>query len=157
MLVLREAQPHDSVLIVQYIKELAEFEKLTHECEANAALIEKWLFGDAPKAHCVLAEWEGKPAGFGVYFYNFSTFLSRPGIYVEDIFVRPEYRRKGIAKSMFCYLAKKAIAEECGRMEWAVLDWNTNAIDLYQSFGARSLNEWITQRVTGEALKRLAI
>jgi len=156
MLKLRNAKKEDSELIIQYIKELAEFERLSHECDAKPESIQKWLFGETPRAECLLAQWEGKPAGFAIYFYNFSTFMGKPGIYIEDVFIRPEFRRKGIAKKIFGHLAQKALAEGCGRLEWSVLDWNSDAIELYKSFGAQQLNEWITQRVSGGALAKLA-
>lgn len=156
MLKLRDAKNEDTVLIVQYIKELAAFERLSHECNATPELIQKWLFSDKPRAECLLAEWEEKPAGFALYFYNFSTFLSKPGIYIEDVFIRPEFRRKGIAKKIFKHLAQKVMAQECGRLEWSVLDWNSDAIELYKSLGAQSLNEWIIQRMNGDAIKALA-
>lgn len=156
MLKLREATIDDCELIVEYIRELAEFERLSHECAADAGLIRKWLFGETPRAGCVLAEWEGKPAGFAIYFYNFSTFLSRPGIYIEDLFVRPEFRRRGIARALFRHFAQKALAEGCGRLEWWVLDWNEDALRFYASLGAVAMDEWTVQRVTGDALKALA-
>jgi GNAT superfamily N-acetyltransferase len=156
MLTLRLARREDAALIVEYIRELAAFEQLAHECHASEGLIQTWLFGAAPRAHCLLAEWAGSPAGFALYFYNFSTFLARPGIYIEDLFVRPDFRRKGIARSMFRHLAQKALAEGCGRLEWWVLDWNTDAIAFYASIGAVPMDEWTVQRVTGEALVQLA-
>jgi len=154
-LVLRDARPDDAGLLLSLIRELAEFERLTHECVADAALLKRSLFGEK-KAHAIVAEWDGKPAGFALYFYNFSTFLGRPGLYLEDLFVRPEFRRNGIAKRVFRYLAKKAVEEGCGRMEWSVLDWNENAIAFYRSLGAVPMDEWTVQRLTGDALKRLA-
>jgi len=156
MLKLRDAHQEDTGLIIQYIKELAEFEQLSHACYTDPQLIQKWLFGNTPRAQCLLAEWEGKQAGFAIYFYNFSTFLSCQGIYIEDVYIRPDFRRKAIAKNIFRHLAKKAVAEGCGRLEWSVLDWNSNAIELYKSFGATSLDEWVIQRLTGDALKKLA-
>lgn len=156
MLTLRDATADDSELIVEYIRELAAFEQLAHECKADEALIRQWLFGATPRAYCVMAEWDGAPAGFALYFYNFSTFLSQPGIYIEDVFVRPDFRRKGIAKNIFRHLARKALAEGCGRLEWWVLDWNTDAITFYQSIGAVAMDEWTVQRVSGEALQTLA-
>ena len=118
-LVFRDAGPGDAELILDYIRELAEFERLSHECVADAALLRRFLFEDK-RAHAVLAEWDGAPAGFALYFFNFSTFLGRPGLYLEDLFVRPAYRRKGIAKSMFQALARKAVTEDCGRFKWSV-------------------------------------
>ncbi len=154
-LVLLDARSGDAELLLSYIRELAEFERLTHECIADAALLRRSLF-DEKKAHAIMAEWDGKPAGFALYFYNFSTFVGRPGLYLEDLFVRPEFRRNGIAKAVFRYLAKKAVEERCGRMEWSVLDWNENAIAFYRAMGAKPMDEWTVQRLTGEALERLA-
>ncbi len=156
MLHLRPAQFKDSALIAAYIHELAEFERLSHECYADAGLLEKWLFGDTPRAYCVLAEWDGKPAGFALYFYNFSTFLAKPGLYLEDLFIRPEFRRKGIARKIFAYLAQKAVSDGCGRLEWWVLNWNEDALTFYKSLGAVSMDEWTVQRITGDALAALA-
>lgn len=155
-LTIRVATCNDVALIVRFIEALADYEKLRDECQATEALVASALFGEAAKAYCVIAEWDGKPAGFALYFYNFSTFLGRAGIYIEDVFVSPEYRRKGIARALFAYLAAQAVREECGRLEWSVLDWNTPAIDFYDSLGAVPMKEWITQRVTGDALKALA-
>lgn len=156
MLTLRAANQNDAALIAGYIHELAEYERLSHECHAKPELIEEWLFGNTPRAHCLLAEWEGKPAGFALYFYNFSTFLARPGIYLEDLFIRPDFRRKGIARTIFRHLAQKAVSEGCGRLEWWVLNWNEDAIAFYRSIGAAPMNEWTVQRVTGDALQELA-
>jgi GNAT superfamily N-acetyltransferase len=156
MLTLRPALRTDSPLIVSYIHELAAYEKLAHECFATRELIEKWLF-DENKAGCMMAEWDGNPAGFALYFYNFSTFLAKPGIYIEDLFVRPDFRRKGIARAMFRHLAQKALAEGCGRLEWWVLDWNEDAIRFYESLGAAPMSEWTVQRITGDALNKLAV
>jgi GNAT superfamily N-acetyltransferase len=155
MLHLRDARPDDAELLISYIRELAEFERLSHECVANVALLKRSLF-DGQGAHALMAEWQGDCAGFALYFYNFSTFLGRPGLYLEDLFVRPQFRRNGIAKAIFRYLAKKAVAEGCGRMEWAVLDWNENAIAFYRSLGAVAMDQWTVQRLTGEALECLA-
>ena len=156
MLTIREANPADAALIVGFIRDLADYEKLAHECQADVGMIEKWLFGANPKAYCAIAEWDGKPAAFALYFYNFSTFLSKPGIYLEDLFVKPEFRRKGIAKVLFQYLAKKAVAEGCGRLEWWVLDWNVDAITFYEKLGAKAMDEWTVQRIEGDALTLLA-
>ena len=154
-LVLREARPGDVGLILDLIRELAVFERLERECVADVALLHHFLFEDK-KAHAIVAEWESQPAGFALYFYNFSTFLGRPGLYLEDLFVSSAFRRKGIARAIFQYLAKKAVAEGCGRFEWSVLDWNQNALAFYRSLGAKAMDEWIIQRLTGDALKRLA-
>ena len=152
---MREARPDDTGLILELIRELAAFERLSHECVADAALLERFLFEDK-KAHAIVADWGGEPAAFALYFYNFSTFMGRPGLYLEDLFVRPAFRRKGIARSIFQWLARKAVAEGCGRFEWSVLDWNENAIAFYRALGAVPLDEWTMQRLTGEALHRLA-
>ena len=154
-LILRDARPDDAELLLSYIRELAEFEKLSHECVADPVLLRRFLFDDK-KAHALMAEWDGQPSGFALYFYNFSTFVGRPGLYLEDVFVRPAFRRNGIAKAVFRHLAKKAVEEGCGRMEWSVLDWNQNAIAFYRAMGAKPMDEWTVQRLTGEALKRLA-
>lgn len=156
MLALRDARPEDAALIVAYIRELAAFEKLSHECAAEEGLIRAHLFGPQPRAHAVMAEWDGAPAGFALYFYNFSTFLARPGLYVEDVFVRPDFRKKGIGRALFRHLARRAVAEGCGRLEWWVLNWNEAAIRFYRAIGAVAMDEWTVQRVTGEALMRLA-
>ncbi|HEY4265612.1 MAG TPA: GNAT family N-acetyltransferase, partial [Micropepsaceae bacterium] len=122
-LILRDAVPQDAELIATYVRELAEFERLSHECIVSAADFRRFLF-EQPRAHAMMAEWDGEPAGFALYFYNFSTFLGRPGLYLEDLFVRPAFRRNGIARGIFQALARKAVAEDCGRFEWSVLDWN---------------------------------
>jgi len=152
---LRDARPDDIEFILAYIRELAEFERLTHECVADPTILQRFLF-EQPRAHAIMAEWDGKPAGFALYFYNFSTFVGRPGLYLEDLFVRPAFRRNGIAKTIFRHLAAKAVTEGCGRMEWSVLDWNESAIAFYRALGATPLDEWTVQRLTGEALARLA-
>ena len=154
-LILRDAAPEDAELILAYVRELAEFERLTPECVATAEDFRHFLFEDK-RAGAMMAEWNGAPAGFALYFYNFSTFLGRPGLYLEDLFVRPAFRRKGVARGLFRALARKAVAEECGRFEWSVLDWNENAIRFYRELGASPLDEWTAQRLSGEALRRLA-
>ena len=155
MLQLRDAQPEDAELILGFIRELAEFERLAHVCVADVPTLKRFLF-EEKRAVALIAEWDGNPAGFALYFYNFSTFLGRPGLYLEDVFVRPAFRRNGIAKSIFRFLAKRALAEGCGRMEWAVLNWNENAIAFYRAMGAKPMDEWTVQRLTGDALKKLA-
>lgn len=156
MLKLRNATSKDTELLVQYIKELADFEKLSNECHVTPDLIQKWLFGDKVRAECLLVEWDEKPAGFVLYFYNFSTFLAKPSIYIEDLFICNDFRRKGIARKILQYLAHKALSEGCGRLEWSVLDWNKDAIAFYESIGAIQMNEWIVQRMTGDSLEKLA-
>ncbi len=154
--IIRNATINDAERIVRFIQDLASYEKLSHECKADAALITHWLFGDTPRAYCLIAKVGAEPAGFALYFYNFSTFMSRPGIYIEDVYVDPAFRRRGIAKALFATLAQKVIDEGCGRLEWSVLDWNTPAIDFYASLGAVPMREWIIQRMTGESLVSLA-
>jgi GNAT superfamily N-acetyltransferase len=156
MLNIRQTTRADADLIVDFIKQLAEYERLSHEMVADSATLSASLFCEHPKAFCVIAEWNGIPVGFALYFYNFSTFLGKPGIYLEDLFVKPELRGKGIGKSLLTYLAAKAKAEGCGRLEWWVLDWNQPSIDFYISLGAVAMNEWTTYRITGEALDALA-
>ncbi len=155
-LVLRTATVADTAVIVTFIHELAGFEKLAHECFATEESVRHWLFGKTPRAQCLIAEWDGKPAAFALYFYNFSTFLSKPGIYLEDLFVRPEFRRRGIARTMFQALARQALNEGCGRLEWWVLNWNEDAIRFYASMGAVAMKEWTVQRISGDALTALA-
>jgi GNAT superfamily N-acetyltransferase len=155
-LILRDAVPDDAELMLDYIRELAEFERLSHECVADAGMLRRFLFEDK-RAGAMMAEWDGAPAGFALYFYNFSTFLGRPGLYLEDLFVRPAYRRKGVARGLFRALARKAVAEDCGRFEWSVLDWNENAIRFYRELGATPMEEWTVQRLSGEALHLLAV
>ncbi len=153
---IRDATPADLPLIASLVRELAEYEKLAHQAVATEADFAESLFGPSPKAHALIVEHEGKPAGFAIYFYNYSTFLGRPGIYVEDVFVRPEFRRNGFGRALFKYLAQKAVAEKCGRMEWWVLDWNEPAINFYRGLGAAAMDEWTVQRLTGDALKSFA-
>jgi GNAT superfamily N-acetyltransferase len=156
MLSIRNATAEDVPLILQFIRELAEYEKLAHEMVATPEDLLRNGFSDRPYFHVIVAEWDGQPAGFALYFYNYSTFRGRPGLYLEDVFVRPAYRGKGIGKTLLLYLARIAVAEGCGRFEWQVLDWNTAAINFYESLGARTMKEWLTMRVTGDALAKLA-
>ena len=153
---LRPAKPEDTDLIVQLIHELAEFEQLAHECKAEAASIAEHLFGPQPRAEVVIAEVDDQPAGFALFFHNFSTFVSKPGLYLEDLFVRPAFRGHGIGKGLMVHLAQLALVRGCGRFEWWVLDWNQPAIDFYRRLGAEPMSEWTVQRVSGAALDRLA-
>ena len=153
---IREATREDLPLIASLVRELAEYERLAHQAVATEADFEEGLFSPSPKAHALIAEHAGQAAGFALYFYNYSTFLGRPGIYVEDVFIRPRFRRHGLGQALFKYLARKAVAERCGRMEWAVLDWNEPAIRFYGSLGAKPMDEWTVQRLTGDALKSFA-
>lgn len=157
MITVRPAGPADASLIHSFIRDLAEYEKLLHEVEASEADIARDLFGDNPRAFCDIAEAEGSPVGFALWFYNYSTFRGRHGIYLEDLFVRPEARGLGAGKALLRRLAQRCVAEGLGRLEWAVLDWNAPSIAFYDSLGALSMDEWIVRRMTGEALERLAM
>jgi GNAT superfamily N-acetyltransferase len=153
---LRQAQVADTQQILAFISELAEYEKLAHEAVADEATLATQLFGDHPAAEVVIAEVDGQPAGFALFFHNFSTFLGQRGLYLEDLFVRPKFRGLGLGRRLMIHLAKLAVERDCGRFEWSVLDWNTPAIDFYRELGASPLDEWTVQRVTGDALKALA-
>jgi GNAT superfamily N-acetyltransferase len=155
-LTIRSATPVDVPLIATLVRELADYERLADHVVATEADFAASLFGTAPKACALIVEVEGKPAGFALYFYNFSTFLGRPGLYIEDVFIRSEFRRLGLGKAVFRYLARKAVAENCGRMEWWVLDWNEPAIRFYRGLGAVPMDEWTVQRLTGDALLAVA-
>lgn len=139
-----------------FIRALAEYEKLSHEVVATEADIHAGLFGPKRVAECAIAEWEGAPAGFALFFHNYSTFAGKPGIYLEDLFVLPELRGNGIGKVLLAHLAKLARERGCARLEWAVLDWNAPSIAFYQSLGARPMDDWTVYRLTGDALSRLA-
>ena len=156
MLRIRPAEAKDISLIVQFIRELAEYEKAPEQAVATEEDIRRDGFSANPKFRVVIAEWGGQAAGFALFFYNYSTWLGRAGLYLEDLFVRPEFRRKGIGKALLTYLANKAVEEGCGRFEWQVLDWNTPAVEFYRSLGAQVMEEWSTMRVSGEPLKILA-
>lgn len=155
-LLIRPARPGEAGLVLGFIRALADYERLLHEVEATEADIDRALFGPSPRAFCDIAEWEGVPAGFALWFYNFSTFRGRHGLYLEDLFVKPEFRGRGIAKAMMRHLARRCRDEGLTRFEWWVLDWNEPAIAFYRSIGAVPMEEWTVQRVTGEALDRLA-
>ncbi len=156
MLELRPAVAGDAGTILQFVEELAEYEKLRHECVATEADIAAHLFGERPKAEVVLAEWDGEAVGFALFFHNFSTFLGKPGIYLEDLYVQPSMRGKGVGKALLVHLARLAKERDCGRLEWSVLDWNAPSIAFYQSLGAKAKDEWTVYRVDGEALGKLA-
>jgi GNAT superfamily N-acetyltransferase len=153
---LRQATSSDVGTILLFIQHLAEYEKLSHEVEATEEKLHETLFGKNPCAEVVLAELEGEPVGFMLFFSNYSTFLAKPGIYLEDLFVLPEHRGKGYGKILLSYLAEIAVERGCGRLEWAVLDWNEPSIQFYKSLGAVPMDEWTTFRCTGEALERLS-
>lgn len=146
----------DEGLVLAFIRKLADYEKLAHEVVADEALIGQSLFAPHPKAFCDIAEWEGMPAGFALWFYNYSTFHGRHGIYLEDLFVDPHYRGKGIGKTLLKYLARRCADEGLTRLQWWVLDWNTPAIAFYKSLGAKPMDEWTVFRATGLELEELA-
>jgi GNAT superfamily N-acetyltransferase len=155
-LAIRRARPEEVGLILSLIRELAEYEKLLHEVEASEADIGAALFGDHPKLFCEIAEWNGEVAGFAVWFVNFSTFSGRSGIYLEDLFVRPALRGKGIGKALLAHLARQCVANGWSRLQWSVLSWNTPSIEFYKSLGAILMDEWTVCRVNGAALTALA-
>ena len=155
-LAIRAATPADSALIFALVRELADYEKLGGEVDATEAQIAAALFAHEPRLYCDIAEWDGDPAGFAVWFLNFSTFRGRHGIYVEDIFVRPALRKRGIGKALMASLAKRCIDRGYARFEWAVLDWNAPSIAFYKSIGAQVLGEWRICRLSGTALARFA-
>lgn len=156
MLTIRPANKGDVALILQFIRELAEYEREPQAVTATEENLIRDGWGPEPKFRCIITEWDAKPVGFALYFFNYSTWQGRPGLYVEDVFVRPEYRDRGIGKAVFKYLAQTALRENCGRFQWQVLDWNQLAIDFYKSLGAQFMTEWLTVRLEGEALSRLA-
>jgi len=155
-LTIRNATAADVSLILEFIRGLAEYERAPEEAVATEEDLLRDGFGLAPRFRVVIAEWQGQPAGFAFFFFNYSTWKGRPGLHLEDLFVRPEFRGKGIGKAFLVHLAKIALEENCSRFEWQVLDWNTPAIEFYESLGAKLLKEWQTMRVDGEAMKRLA-
>jgi GNAT superfamily N-acetyltransferase len=155
-LTLRFATRDDVDLVLRFIRELADYEELLHEVVATHEDVERTLFCERPRAEVLIAEWADKPAGFALFFHNYSTFLSRPGLYLEDLYVRPEFRGKGIGKKLLVELARIATERGCGRMEWWVLDWNESSIGFYKSLGARPMNQFTVYRLSGDALGDLA-
>ena len=156
MLKIRDASANDIPAILQFIRELAEYEKAPEQAVATAEDLRRDGFTANPKFRVLIAEWQGEPAGFALFFYHYSTWLGRPTLFLEDVFVRPRFRGQGIGKALLLRLAKGAVEEGCGRFEWQVLDWNTPAIEFYESLGARVMKEWLTMRVSGDELIRLA-
>lgn len=154
-LTIRPAIRSDSALILAFISELADYEKLGHEVVATIPQLEETLFGDSRYAQVCIAEWDGQAAGFALFFNNYSTFLGLPGIYLEDLFVRPEFRDKGIGKALLVHLASLVVERGWGRLDWSVLDWNQPAIDFYERIGARPLGEWLQFRLDGDPLATL--
>lgn len=156
MLTLRPAVPTDTPLILQFIRELAAYEREPQAAVATEADILRFAFGPQPLVRVVMAEWQDEPAGFALCFFNFSTWEGKPGLYLEDLFVRPTFRGKGIGKALLQHLAAMAVQEGCTRFVWQVLDWNTPAIEFYESQGAKVMRPWLTCRVDGDALRTLA-
>ena len=153
---IRSATVADVPLILHFIRGLAEYEKLAHECVATEALLEQSLFGQHAGAEVVLAFENDKAAGFALFFHNYSTFLAQRGLYLEDLFVDPAFRGRGVGRALLAHLAALAVARGCGRFEWSVLDWNRDAIEFYEKLGARAMSDWTVYRVTGDALTQLA-
>ncbi len=155
MLDIRFANENDCGTILGFIKGLAEYEKMTDQVVATEDLLKEWIF-EKKKAEVIIASEDGKDVGFALFFHNFSTFLGRAGVYLEDLFVLPEFRGKGYGKALLLRLAQITVERGCGRLEWACLDWNRPSIDFYLSLGAVPLDDWTTYRVTGETLEKLA-
>jgi GNAT superfamily N-acetyltransferase len=155
-LTVRQATPDDAATILQFITELAIFEKAEHEVQTSPDLIQQTLFSPDAKAQALICEDDGQPIGFAVYFYNYSTWLGKYGLYLEDLYVTPAARRTGAGKAIFKALAKIAAANDCGRFEWSVLDWNEPAIRFYQALGAQAKTEWVGYRLTEQQIKTLA-
>jgi GNAT superfamily N-acetyltransferase len=153
---IRVATPADISLILQFVRDLAEYERLLHEVEMTEMDVRRDLFGENPRAFCDIAEHQGEPVGFALWFYNYSTFKGRAGIYLEDLFVKPEARRLGAGKALLRRLAQRCLDAELGRLEWAVLNWNAPSIAFYDSLGASKKDDWTVRRLDGEALERLA-
>jgi GNAT superfamily N-acetyltransferase len=153
---IRRARPDEAGLVLSLIRELADYEKLAHEVEASETMIAEALFADHPRLFCEIAEWNGEVAGFAVWFINFSTFSGRSGIYLEDLFVRPPLRGKGIGKALLKHLASECVTNGWSRLQWSVLDWNAPSIAFYKSLGAVLMDEWTVCRVNGPALAALA-
>lgn len=150
----RKAERNDAALILYFIRQIAEYENLQHEVIATEELINKWIF-DKQAAHVIFAEINGKPIGFAVYFFNYSTFTGRAGLYLEDLFLLPEYRNNGYGKALLYHLAAEAYETGCGRMEWVCLDWNENSIKFYKSIGAEPMDEWTIYRLSRSNLKKI--
>lgn len=153
---VRTAAPADLPLIAAFIRELAEYENLSHEVRFDEAALAQHLFGERPYAEAIIGEVAGEAQGFALFFHNYSTFEGRPGIYLEDLFVRPAARGAGLGKALLRHVAGLAMERGCARFEWAVLDWNTPSIGFYRSLGARPMDEWTVMRLDGDALSELA-
>lgn len=153
---IRQARPGEEALVLGFIRKLADYERLLHEVSASEADIRAALFGETPRCHCDLAFWNGAPAGFALWFYNFSTFAGKAGIYLEDLYVEPELRGKGIGKALLKHLARRCVTEGLPRFQWSVLNWNEPSIAVYKAMGAKPIDDWTVYRVTGPELEALA-
>jgi GNAT superfamily N-acetyltransferase len=153
---IRKAEEQDIPVILHFIQSLADYERLRDSCVATEDQLRKTLFGENPGAEVIIASIDGEPKGFALFFHNYSTFLAQRGLYLEDLFVNPDARGHGVGYALLAELARIAIERDCGRLEWAVLDWNQLAIDFYKRIGARPLDDWTVFRMTGDALERLA-
>ena len=156
MLEIRQAEPGEEAQVLAFIRKLADYEKLLHDVTASEDDIREALFGASPRCHCELAFWEGEPAGFALWFYNFSTFAGKAGIYLEDLYVEPHLGGRGIGKALLKHLAKRCVAEGLPRLQWWVLDWNEPSIAAYKAMGAKPMDEWTVYRVSGAELSALA-
>jgi GNAT superfamily N-acetyltransferase len=156
MLAIRPAERADAALIFDFVRKLAEYERLLHVVVATEADVVRDLFGENPRVFCDLAFWDGAPAGFALWFHNYSTFRGRHGLYLEDLFVEPAYRGRGIGKALLKHLAQRCRADGLARLEWQVLDWNASSIEFYKSLGAVAVDDWTVFRLTDDALKKLA-
>ena len=152
---IRIAKAHDIPIILEFIKGLAKYENLTDEVSATEELLREALF-ERKMAEVIIEDYEGEPAGFALFFHNFSTFLGKPGIYLEDLYIKPEFRGKGLGKNLLSYLAKVAVERNCGRLEWSCLDWNEPSIKFYKGLGALPMQEWTTYRLSDERLSKLS-
>ncbi|NDL63215.1 GNAT family N-acetyltransferase [Acerihabitans arboris] len=155
-LTIRPAEKRDSAIILAFVRELAEYEKALHEVKTNQQEIEKTLFGDCSRTEALICEWNAEPVGFAVFFTSYSTWLGRNGIYVEDLYVSQPYRGKGAGKALLKHIAQLAVARDCGRLEWSVLDWNQPAINFYDRLSAEPVPEWIRYRLEGASLQQIA-
>lgn len=153
---IRRATPDDIPVMLGFIRELAEYERLAHEVRGTEELLREEMFGERPVVEAIIARVGEEPAGWALYFHNFSTFLTRRGLYLEDLYVQPRWRGRGIGRTLLAELARIAVARRCGRLEWVVLDWNEPAIRFYRRLGAESLDDWTIFRLAGDALTRLA-
>ena len=156
MITIRVATKVDVPLLKEFICGLAEYEKLSHECFVTEEKLERTLFGAKPVAEALIAHLDEEPAGFALFFHSYSTFLAQPGLYLEDLFVKPEFRGRGVGQALFRRLAQIAVERDCGRFEWSALDWNSPAIEFYKRRGAVAMDEWTVYRLTGEALRKAA-